>query len=153
MIIRLILLLVIGVLFSTVDGFGQNTWVKTYGGSNQDEGQCIITTLDGGIVVTGNTTSKDKDFEGMDKGQTDIFLLKIDSNNNLVWKRSFGGWLNDSSSAVIESSEGDGYVIIGSTSSNDGDFGGMNHGNQDIFVFKTDYSGNIVWKNKGIAIK
>ena len=132
--IRLIFLLVIGVLFSTVEGFGQNTWVKTYGGSNHDDGQCIITTLDGGIVVAGNTTSKDKDFEGMDKGQTDIFLLKIDSNNNLVWKRSFGGWLNDSSSAVIESSEGDGYIIIGSTSSNDGDFGGMNHGNQDIFV-------------------
>ena len=146
MIIRLILLLVIGVLFSTVDGFGQNTWLKTYGGSNHDDGQCIITTLDGGIVVAGNTTSKDKDFEGMDKGQTDIFLLKIDSNNNLVWKRSFGGWLNDSSSAVIESSEGDGYIIIGSTSSNDGDFGGMNHGSQDIFVYKTDYSGNIVWK-------
>ena len=119
MIIRLILLLVIGVLFSTVDGFGQNTWLKTYGGSNHDDGQCIITTLDGGIVVAGNTTSKDKDFEGMDKGQTDIFLLKIDSNNNLVWKRSYGGWLNDSSSAVIESSEGDGYVIIGSTSSNE----------------------------------
>ena len=86
--IRLILLLVIGVVFSTVEGFGQNTWVKTYGGSNHDDGQCIITTLDGGIVVAGNTTSKDKDFEGMDKGQTDIFLLKIDSNNNLVWKRS-----------------------------------------------------------------
>ena len=54
--------------------------MKTYGGSNQDEGQCIITTLDGGIVVTGNITSKDKDFEGMDKGKTDIFLLKIDRN-------------------------------------------------------------------------
>ena len=146
MIIRLILLLVIGVLFSTVDGFGQNTWLKTYGGSNHDDGQCIITTLDGGIVVAGNTTSKDKDFEGMDKGQTDIFLLKIDSNNNLVWKRSFGGWLNDSSSAVIESSEGDGYVIIGSTSSNDGDFGGMNHGGQDIVILKTDNNGNVIWK-------
>jgi hypothetical protein len=74
MIIRLMLLSVIGVLLTTVEGFGQYTLVKTYGGSNQDEGQCIITTLDGGIVVTGNTTSKDKDFEGMDKGKTDIFF-------------------------------------------------------------------------------
>jgi hypothetical protein len=68
------LLLVIGVVFSKVDGFGQYTLVKTYGGSNQDEGQCVITTLEGGIIVTGNTTSKDKDFEGMDKGKTDIFF-------------------------------------------------------------------------------
>ena len=57
MIIRLILLLVVGVLFSTVEGFGQNTWVKTYGGSRFDKVSSILSNIDHSFLLTGQSRS------------------------------------------------------------------------------------------------
>ena len=68
MIGRLFYLMIVGVLLFTVDGLGQNTWVKTYGGSSGDHGRPITTTSDGGCVLTGYTDSNDGDFSGINRG-------------------------------------------------------------------------------------
>jgi hypothetical protein len=140
MIIRLILLLVIGVVFSTVDGFGQNTWLKTYGGYG---GKSIISTSDGGFVLTGSIYLRTG---GEVNG--DIFVMKINSVGDIVWKSIFGGSKNESGYSITTSSDG-GFVLTGLFESNDGDFNGIKKGSiydYDIFVIKLNSNGNIEWK-------
>lgn len=148
MIGRLFCLLIIGFLLFTVDGLGQNTWVKTYGGSLIDKGVSIVPTNDGGCVVTGVTSSNDGDFSGMNKGFDDIFVMKLKLNGDIVWINTFGGSEGRDNEKVysITSTFDGGYILTGFTSSNDGDFSGMNKGGSDIFVIKLNSSGKIVWK-------
>jgi len=145
MIGRLFSIMIIGVLLFTVDGLGQNTWVKTFGGDKVDEGRSIVPTSDGGYVLTGYTPSNDGDFSGMNKGNWDIFVMKLNSSGETVWKKTYGGSRSETGYSIISTSDG-GYVLTGWTSSNDGDFSGMKKGIEDIFVMKLNSRGDIVWK-------
>jgi len=143
MIGRLFYLMIIGVLLFTVDGLGQNTWVKTFGGSNIEEGNSITTTTDGGYVLTGYTNSNDGD-----ESSGDIFIMKLNSNGDTVWKKTYGGSNRDYGYSITTTTDG-GYVLTGYTNSNDGDFSGMKKGsikNSDIFVMKLNSNGDIDWK-------
>jgi hypothetical protein len=71
------------VLVIKLDSLGDIQWKKTYGGSQWDEGHSITSSSDGGYVLTGYTHSTDGDFKGMNKGRSDIFVMKLDSNGNL----------------------------------------------------------------------
>lgn len=111
--------MIIGVLLFTVDGLGQNTWVKTYGGCNWDNGYSILQTSDSGFVLTGYTYSNDGDFSGMNKGSGDIFVMKLNSSGDLVWKKTYGDSFPEEGFSVITTTDG-GYVLTGRTYSNDG---------------------------------
>ncbi len=124
---------------------GQTNWKKIIGGTDNDQSVSLTRTTDNGYVITGYTGSKDKDFLDMNKGGYDMFVIKYDSNDKEVWKKNIGGWKNDFGFNVISSDDG-GCVITGMTLSNDGDFGGMNKGGEDIFVVKLNSQGKIVWK-------
>ena len=134
--------MIIGVLLFTVDGLGQNTWVKTFGGSQYDSGFSVTSTTDGGYVLTGGTGSNDGDFNGMNKGESDIFVIKLNSSGDIVWKKTYGGSDWEEGSSITSTTDG-GYVLTGGTSSNNGDFSGMYKGGRDIFVMKLDKNGNL----------
>jgi len=142
---RLFCLLVIGVLLFTVEGLGQNTWVKTLGGSGDEIGYSIVPTTDGGYILTGGTRTDDGEFGGMNKYSSDIFVMKLNSSGETVWKRTYGGNSDDYGRSITNTND-NGYVLTGYTGSNDGDFIGMNKGYSDIFVMKLNSNGDIVWK-------
>jgi hypothetical protein len=142
----LLYLLIIGFLLTTVEGFGQNTWVKTYGGYGNDLGYSIISTYDRNYVFTGVANSDDQDFNGLAKGNEDIFIIKIDTLGKIIWKKLYGGWLKDWGTRVIETKDSN-IILIGNSYSNDGDFGGLNKGGSDITIIKLNKEGNIIWKN------
>ncbi len=140
-----------GDIFVTkLDSRGNIQWKNTFGGSSREMGSSITTTPDGGYVLTGQTYSNewqyfnDGDFKGMNKGGEDIFVIKLDSGGNVQWKKIFGGSSDDYSLDITTTTDR-GYVVTGNTSSDDGDFKGMNKGEEDIFVIKLDSSGNIQW--------
>jgi TolB-like protein len=66
-----------------------------------------------------------------------VLLIKTDGNGNLQWAKTYGGTLDDSARAIVQTSDG-GYIITGTTNS----FG---TGTYDIFLIKTDSSGNLLW--------
>jgi hypothetical protein len=155
------LFLIVMMVWSCGVLFGQDSWVKTFGGSESDVGNSIISTSDGGCVLTGSTYSYDGDFMGMNKGGKDIFdarksrmvnggidifVIKLDSRGEIQWKKMFGGSSGEDRGFSITTTPDSGYVLTGSTNSNDGDFKGMNKGESDIFVIKLDSRGNIQWK-------
>jgi len=156
MIGRLFSIMIIGVLLFTVDGLGQNTWVKTFGGSGDEIGYSIVPTTDGGYILTGGTRTNDGEFGGWTENTSDIFVMKLNSNGETVWKKTFGGSGGDWGSSITNTNDS-GYVLTGYTRSNDGDFSGMNKSviiineheiwvEYDIFVMKLNSNGDTVWK-------
>ena len=109
----------------------QEKWNKTYGGVATEEGWMVQQTNDGGYILIGYTVS-------FGSGSADIWLIKTDAEGNQQWSKTYGGSRNDQSRAVQQTSDG-GYIIGATTQS----FGS---GGDDIWVIKTDASGNIVWQ-------
>ncbi|MFA6596487.1 MAG: hypothetical protein WCS69_02110 [Ignavibacteriaceae bacterium] len=110
---------------------GNKVWAKTFGGSCSDVGHSVQQSSDGGFIIAGSTSS-------FGAGNSDIYLIKTDVNGNKVWEKTFGGANEDWGSSVQQSSDG-GYIITGSTRS----FGA---GQADVYLIKTDISGNKIWE-------
>jgi hypothetical protein len=62
----------------------------------------------------------------------------------IQWQKSFGGSVQDIANAVVETTDG-GYIAVGYTYSVDGDLT-ASHGAADIWVVKTDASGEMQWQ-------
>jgi len=118
------------ILLIKTNAFGNVQWAKTYGGANFDRANSVQQTSDGGYIVTGRTTS-------FGAGGWDIFLIKTDASGNIIWAKTYGGTNWDWAYSVQQTSDG-GYIVAGYTTS----FGA---GNWDIFLIKTNASGNVQW--------
>jgi hypothetical protein len=93
-------------------------------------------TDDNGYILTGNTTA------GV--GQYDVMLYKTDSTGNLLWMKSIGGIANEDGRDVKPTADG-GYILGGFASN-------VTAGSYDMFLIKTDSSGNFNWsKSFGTA--
>lgn len=62
----------------------------------------------------------------------------------IEWQKSFGGSANDVANSIQQTSDG-GYIVAGSSNSNDGDVAG-NYGSNDFWVVKLSGAGNIEWQ-------
>ena len=122
---------------------GELLWERSFGGSGIEIAYDITKTDDGAYVVAGNTFSTDKDIS-LNHGESDVWLIKIDDNGNLLWEKTFGGSLFDAARAVSKTKDG-GFIITGNTKSTDGDTR-ENKGENDIWVIKTDSEGNLFWQ-------
>ncbi|UCD60980.1 MAG: hypothetical protein JSV59_14185 [Flavobacteriaceae bacterium] len=122
---------------------GELLWERSYGGSGIEIAYDIAKTDDGAYVVTGNTFSTDKDIS-VNHGESDVWLIKIDDNGNLLWEKTFGGSQFDAGRAVSTAKDG-GFIITGNTKSTDGD-AEENQGENDIWLIKTDSEGNLLWQ-------
>ena len=125
------------------DENGNLVWQSSFGGSGIEISQDIANTDDGGYVITGNTFSNDIDVSD-NKGESDIWLIKIDDEGDLVWQKTFGGSAFDAAESVSLSKDG-GFIIVGNSKSTDKD-ASANAGENDIWLIKTDAEGNMVWQ-------
>ena len=69
-------------------------WERNYGGSSQEEANCIKETNDGGYLVIGSTGSVDGDVGGTN-GFSDFWILKINAFGGIEWEQNYGGNLSD----------------------------------------------------------
>jgi len=122
---------------------GQNC----YGGTGNEIVMDIVKTEDGYVFVA-STTSNDGDVSGL-HGVEDIWVVKIDNAGNLVWQNCLGGSETEWPMYITQTQDS-GVIIIGNTSSYDGDVSG-NHNNEwstmDTWVVKLDYSGELQWEH------
>lgn len=118
-------------------------WEKSVGGSYVDEFSDIIVTSDGGYIAVGSSFSNNNDVP-VNKGGKDIYMVKLNAAGNIEWKKSFGGSLNDFSTSVIETRDGN-FLIAGGTYSTDKDVK-INRGDFDAWVIKTNKTGDMLWQ-------
>lgn len=102
-----------------------------YGGSGYDVGYDVKQTLDKGYIITGSTNS-------FGQGNTDVYLLKLDSMGQVKFQTSFGGFSNDIGKSIIALADS-GFIMVGYTSS-------TGIGGYDIFLVKADKNGALEWQ-------
>jgi len=118
-------------------------WQHSYGGTATDESSFVISTYDGGFIMVGKTKSNDGDVVG-NHGDSDFWIVKLDSLGNNEWKKCYGGSMYEAAGSVIQSNDGS-YVVSGSASSSDGDVGHADF-NGDYWIIKVDNSGTLQWE-------
>ncbi len=118
--------------------------INTFGGTNNDSGQSVVSTTDGGYAILGFTQSNDGDITDKQDESFDYWVLKFDAQDNLQWQKTYGGDGEDRGREIIQTQDG-GYAILGSSFSNSGDIT-ENAGLQDFWLAKLDPNGNIIWQ-------
>ncbi|MFH0701770.1 MAG: hypothetical protein V2A62_05015 [Candidatus Woesearchaeota archaeon] len=113
-----------------LDSNGNLVWDKTFGGNENNRALSIQQTKDLGYIVAGQTTSKGA-------GGNDAWILKLDSNGNLEWDKTFGGSSLDEVDSIQQTKDL-GYIVTGET-------GSKGAGEEDAWIFKLDENGNLEW--------
>ena len=132
-----------------LDASGTISWEKSFGFSGNDKGFSIIQTIDGGYFINGIIDVTASNGEGNNKPQQghaggDYWGIRLDANGNKVWRNYFGGSFTDTSYDCIETDDA-GFILIGSSDSNDVDISG-NKGSYDFWIVKIDMNGSFVWE-------
>jgi hypothetical protein len=110
-------------------------WTSLLGGSGTDVPEAIVSDLNGNIYVAATSNSNLPGL-GMNKGGTDIWVIKIAPDGQTLWQKTFGGSDDDVASDIVI--HPDGYVyVLGHSFSNDQDFG-INYGLNDLWMIKLD---------------
>lgn len=118
-------------------------WTATYGGLSYDDFRAIEPTNDGGYITVGHSTSSNGDVTGQ-IGGGDVWLVKLDFAGHLMWQKCLGGFSQDFGNYIEQTNDG-GYILAGSTNSNESDVSG-NQGQVDFWVVKLDEIGAIQWQ-------
>jgi len=109
-------------------------WAKLIGGPSVEFGTSIIQTKkDKSYIAVGYTGS-------FGVSGSDIYVVKLDSNGNFLWSRTYGGPKSDEAYGIIES-DNNTYVICGATES----YATGGAGDFDAYLLKIDSVGNILW--------
>jgi hypothetical protein len=118
-------------LFVKTDSSGNMQWNRTYGGPGGDRAYSVVQTSDGGYALTGSTSSFSDD------RQFDFWLVKTNSNGNVVWNKTYTEQKTDSAQSVIQTSDG-GYTLAGFATQAIIDA-------SDVWVINVDSNGNPKW--------
>jgi len=119
---------------------GDTLWTRTYGEKSDttgnfingsgNEGYNLLQTADNGFLFVGERHQ----FAG---GQSDAYAVRVDSLGELLWAKTYGGSDNDYALAAEQTADG-GFVFGGFTES-------YGAGIRDMYLFKTDHMGEILW--------
>ena len=116
------------------DENGLKLWDKTFGYGDFDSGSMVRQTSDGGYIMVGDVNTSGG-------GLGDVLLIKVDTNGEFLWVRSFGG-KGHNYAGEIQQTQDEGYIIIGSSWIPD------ESNSYDMWLIKVDKNGNMMWDKK-----
>ena len=141
------------------DSSGNVLWAKRAGGTNYDEGEGVCTDSNGNIFATGHFYSGTIIF-GSDtltnsqQGTAGSFIVKYDSNGNVLWAKSVQGLSIDWGYSVSADPSGNVFVT-GEFSSDTLYFGSSvivtKTSSTAVFVAKYDPNGNVLWAKSNVG--
>lgn len=118
-------------------------WQKTLGGSQFDAGSSLAISKDGSYIISGFTSSTDGDVKS-NNGDIDFWVVNLSENGQFLWEHTYGGTGFDVAYSMTESVDG-GYLVVGLTTSSDGDITVRKGGFVDGWMLKIDKDGNKKW--------
>jgi|SRR5271157_951937 len=126
------------IYFVKTNANGTLQWNNTYGGEKEAVGYGVVQTSDGGYAIAG--------YDILNNSAMMAYLLRIDSNGNMLWNKTFGSDDQDGAYSIAKTSDG-GFILTGFTYVYDS-------GGWDAFLIKTDAQGNVTWdRNYGGLFK
>ncbi len=105
------------------DAEGEKVWETALGGPGDDGGWSALEAEGGGFIVLGYT-------ESQGRGDQDIWLLKLDSQGERLWEKTFGGAGFDLGRSIVSTKDG-GWAMAGWTQS-------QGSGGEDLWLLKTE---------------
>ena len=137
---------------------GTIEWQRCYGSSHGEAGFDIKQTLDGGYIFVGYATFNDGDVSGVHTGgpnpfRRDMWIVKINNIGAITWQKCLGGensvsptGFADDEAYAVEQSNDSGYILVGITSSIDGDVTNYHGGIRDGWIIKLSHTGDLLWQ-------
>jgi hypothetical protein len=143
-----------------IDGSGNKIWDKTLGSLLRDNLNNIVSTADGGYLLSGNS---ENDFfnspPGGDRtaagfGSFDNWLIKIDGNGTKIWEKIYGTSLEEDQGSlgnhlfagkIISAPDGNFYLATSSEGGNEGSKTEISRGLTDYWILKIDPNGSKIW--------
>jgi type IX secretion system substrate protein len=128
------------------DALGNKQWDNRFGGTALDYLFDLKQTYDGGYILGGYTSSgMNGDISQPTRGMSDYWIVKTDANGNKIWDKRYGG-NDDEALYKIEITNDKGFLLSGSSFSNiSGEKSENNLSNEQMWIVKTDSSGNKIW--------
>ncbi|MDB2571913.1 hypothetical protein N9X82_05520 [Polaribacter sp.] len=123
-------------------------WSKTFGGSEDDRGNDILQTKDGGFAILGYSTSSNLDVPG-NAGSQDFWMIKLDANGTISWSKTFGYLGADFGTTLLQTADNS-YLITGvlDVTASGGQGNSRNsqrHAGGDIWAIKLNENGDLQW--------
>ncbi len=123
-------------------------WSKTFGGSEDDRGNDILQTKDGGFAILGYSTSSNLDVPG-NAGSQDFWMIKLDANGTISWSKTFGYLGADFGTTLLQTADNS-YLITGvlDVTASGGQGNSRNsqrHAGGDIWAIKLSENGDLQW--------
>ncbi len=111
---------------------GTKVWDKTFGSTSYDKYASIMIDDSDNIYAVGSVQQVDGDLSGTALGETDIVLVKLDTDGNIIWDKIYGSASYDSVADLTQNSNGN-IVMIGEMDSN-------------AFLMELDSDGVMQWQ-------
>ena len=113
-------------------------------GADQSEGfYKVIPTANGGYACIGVCEEDGFDVSGT-HGASDMWLVQLDSNLQILWQHAYGGTMLESGYDLLQLDDG-GFVLAGQSFLANGDIT-ADYGLEDFWIVRTDSLGNIRWQ-------
>lgn len=131
------------------DTDGNPLWAKGASCIGDDRSVSLAADGSGNVIITGWFQGFPISFGSItipNSGSKDIFIVKYDSNGNVLWAKSGGGSFSEESGAVA--TDGNGNVYVTGYFGNTITFGSISINsllNTNIFIVKFNANGNAVW--------
>ena len=117
-----------------LDLYGNNMWIKTYGGDSDDISESVVELPGGGFVIGGMTASYGNTGVSMNRH---LYFIKTNSNGDTIWTKVYAG-SGIEECYSIASMSGGGFLAACWTTSWGNSLG-------DGWLVRLDASGDTLW--------
>ena len=115
------------------DSLGNEQWRKYFGGEMDDIGSYVKQDALGNFFIAATTSSYGVGTE------SNMYLVKLDSNGDSLWTKTYGGELEDTATGLWPTDEG-GCILVGQSNSFSSTSGDLN-----AYVVNTNSVGDSLW--------
>lgn len=109
---------------------GDTIWTRTFGGPDDEIGESVALTDDGGCIVVGRSGS-------LVSNHWDFYAIRVEADGDTAWTRTYGGTSTEWAYSIAATIDGN-YVIGGRTAS-------YGAGSNDLYLVKIDADGDTLW--------
>ncbi len=81
------------------------------GGTGDENFNDVIELSDGYLAVGYTTSSNNGDIGNFSEGASDFWVVRFDSDGNIIWEENFGGIGNDVAHSVVQTANNDFWVF------------------------------------------